>query len=110
MHQLAPTTPTREIANADHRIRYLERALREEPRGRRATRNKAELVRLQDVREGWAGERERNRAAWIRYHHRQRRTLIELARRHHVALIKLLGAGEVIAGEEPSENGTGKHK
>jgi hypothetical protein len=55
----------------------------------------AELVRLQDVRDGWRGEMERNRAAWIAYHRRQRRILIELARRHHVALMKLTHGEEV---------------
>jgi hypothetical protein len=90
MHQIAPTTPTRETQNANHRIRLLERAIRAEPKGKRAPLNKAELVKLSDRRDGWRDERERNRTAWIDHHRRQRRTLIELARRHHVALIKLV--------------------
>jgi hypothetical protein len=95
LDRVTPTTPGKEVAGAEHRIRYLSRAIRSEPKGKRATANMAELVRLQDVRDGWRGEMERNRAAWIAYHRRQRRILIELARRHRVALMKLTHGEEV---------------
>ncbi len=87
--RVSPMTPAKEIARIEHRRRILAQALADEPRGKRAQMNTAELEHLEDQREAWAREQERNRAAWIEHHRRQHRTLTELARRHYIALIKL---------------------
>ncbi len=106
MHQIAPTTPTREIANATHRIRYLERAVRDQPKGRRTTVNTAELVRLQDVRDGWRAEAEEIRRAHREHAACMWKLHTNLAAEHRRRWRALGQAREVITGGEPASNST----
>jgi hypothetical protein len=100
---LAPTTPAKEAANADHRIRFLEGALWGESTETRTGVNSAELDRLRRARELWLDERERNRTVWIDHHKRLYRIHLRLTRDHFRALRRLK------RGETPSTNGNGKH-
>jgi hypothetical protein len=77
-----PTTPAKELANAQHRILLLRRALREEPKGARATMNEAEMLRLEDVRDGWQAEAEEIRRAHREHAARMWRLHANLAAEH----------------------------
>jgi hypothetical protein len=109
LDRVTPTTPSRELTNAEHRIRYLERALRDEPQSPQAMANAGELMRLQDVRSGWQSEKDANRRAWLAHHRRLYWVHLRLTREHFRALRRL--EREVIPGDEtPSANGNGNHE
>ena len=97
-----PTTPAKEIANAEHRILLLRRALSEEPKGARATMNEAEKQRHEDVRDGWQAEAEALRRAHREHAARMWKLHANPAAEHRRRWRALWQAGEGIAGDEPS--------
>ncbi len=101
--RVSSTTPAKEIARIEHRQRILAQALADEPRGRRARMNAAELAHLDEQHAAWSEEQEANRRAWIVHHRRAFSAHMRLARNHHVQLMRLLRSG-VSAGVHRFEN------